>query len=232
MVTDGAGPVGLAADVHVRFSFLVRNPALTAQEFRAHYRDVHGPLAAAQAGFRKYTTRYVQNHVREVLRAGEVAADGITATTQVPRADYGVGFFDEPDYPVAQRDERYLFDVGRTRSVVGRRVVHQDDGRTGTAVLALRPEPGTDPDNLGGLGARAWSVFAIDTTRASALGFGAADFHAGELVRAVFADAEVARAVVEQTPQWTEAWLVDELQIFGPPSENARPATERGATHA
>lgn len=198
-------------DLHVRFSFLVRHPELSPEEFRRHYRDVHGPLAAAQAGFRKYTSRYVQNHVRESLRDGTIQADGITATTQVPRADYNVGFFAEPDYAVVQEDELFLFDVQRTRSVVGRAIA--GDGTAATAPVGLLALTSERPDALSD-GPAAWVVFQLDHANASALGFGAGDFSARYLLRAGVENAAAARAVVDRHPEWTEAWLVDEIEIF------------------
>jgi uncharacterized protein (TIGR02118 family) len=43
----------------VRMGLLNRKPGLPAEQFRQHWRDIHGPLAAKLAGLR----RYHQNHV-------------------------------------------------------------------------------------------------------------------------------------------------------------------------
>lgn len=43
----------------VRMGLLTRKPGITTEEFRRHWRDVHGPLAAKLPGLR----RYHQNHV-------------------------------------------------------------------------------------------------------------------------------------------------------------------------
>ncbi|WP_262028144.1 EthD domain-containing protein [Microvirga sp. Mcv34] len=43
----------------VRMGLLTRKPGLSSEDFRSHWRDVHGPLAARLPGLR----RYHQNHV-------------------------------------------------------------------------------------------------------------------------------------------------------------------------
>jgi uncharacterized protein (TIGR02118 family) len=43
----------------VRMGMLTRNPDITMEQFRRHWPDVHGPLAAKLPGLR----RYHQNHV-------------------------------------------------------------------------------------------------------------------------------------------------------------------------
>lgn len=43
----------------VRMGLLAQNPGITMEQFRQHWRDVHGPLAAKLPGLR----RYQQNHV-------------------------------------------------------------------------------------------------------------------------------------------------------------------------
>jgi uncharacterized protein (TIGR02118 family) len=51
-----------------RIGMLIRNPALTREEFRRHWLEVHGPLAARFPGLR----RYHQNHV---VDASQLAID-------------------------------------------------------------------------------------------------------------------------------------------------------------
>jgi len=62
-----------------RNSFLKRNPRLTPAKFSRYYETVHGPLAARQAGFRKYTLRYMQNHVQPNPDGSEPPFDGMLA---------------------------------------------------------------------------------------------------------------------------------------------------------
>jgi hypothetical protein len=118
---------GPAAPVIRRHSLLKRNPRHSREFFSTYYENHHGPLAARQAGFRKFTTRYLQNHVLDLPDGSEPAFDGISMTTQVPREDYSVGFFGEPDYGNVKDDELYLFDMSSTVSLLGE-VVSLRDG--------------------------------------------------------------------------------------------------------
>ncbi len=59
-------------------SLLTRRPELTHEEFVRHWLDIHGPLAHAVPGVR----RYVQNHIRDErhradIPTTEVAVDGV-----------------------------------------------------------------------------------------------------------------------------------------------------------
>lgn len=56
----------------VRMGLLRKNPNLSAAEFSAHWRDVHGPLAAKLSGLR----RYHQNHVVDRQQRGITYARG------------------------------------------------------------------------------------------------------------------------------------------------------------
>lgn len=107
------------AEIYKRLSFLQRHPAMTLRQFHAYYLQHHGPLAAAQPGFRRYAYGYVQNHVLQP-QAGRIAAfDGLTCTYQVPRSDYTRGFFNTEDYrQVVRPDEERVFDLNATRSVL------------------------------------------------------------------------------------------------------------------
>jgi hypothetical protein len=103
-----------------RHTFLKRHPTLTRAGFAEHYRHVHGPLAAAQPGFRRFTYRYIQNHVeRSFLDNEDPLFDGITMTFQVPRPNYQQGFFQHPDYANVRPDEERLFDLAATVSLLG-----------------------------------------------------------------------------------------------------------------
>ena len=57
-----------------RFVILRRKPGMSTDEFRRHWREVHGPLIARLPGLIKY----VQYHVRsEALDDTEAAVDGL-----------------------------------------------------------------------------------------------------------------------------------------------------------
>lgn len=155
-------------DTWRRYSFLRRNPALGRDAFSHHYETVHGPLAAGLEGFRKFASAYLQNHVEG---SGEYGFDGLTITTQVPRADYSTGFFNHPDYAKVQPDEQYLFDVGRTVSVLGTEETLLDGPRTRWKVLVL-----SDDRPAEGPGIVRLARNPLHRASASALGFGGATF--------------------------------------------------------
>jgi hypothetical protein len=220
--------VGLQDAPWTRFSLLRRNPALTPEAFRTHYAEVHGPLASAQAGFRKFTLRYVQNHVETPADSGAPHFDGVTATTQIPRDDYTRGFFQEPDYAAVKDDERYLFDVSRTVSVLGE-LMAGDGTRGGAKAMVLTgtdwsPQPCVP-------GAAAVRIHRLATANASALGFGAAAFDHPYLVECWYSK-EPDRVRLVDGPNaffgaGAVAFAVRELLVFGPElpwSPELRPA--------
>jgi hypothetical protein len=219
MVTS-ATVAGVAAqdNTWIRFSLLKRSGALTPQQFRTHYENVHGPLAASQAGFRKFTSRYVQNHVEDRPDGADPAFDGVTATTQVPRPDYTIGFFHEPDYAAVKPDELYLFDMARTVSVLGE-VIETTGAARGAKAIVLAGEdwrPGGPP----AAGAPSTRVSRLERAKASALGFGGAVFAHSFLVECWFAD-PARRAALVADPAATfgtgaVALAVRELLVFGP----------------
>lgn len=125
--------------VYKRLSFLKRNAAFSRAQFFAEYEGVHGPLASSQAGFRKFTYSYVQNHlICEALRDGDPEFDGMTATWQVPRADMSRGFFQTPDYARYVRpDEERLFDLAKTRSALAMENILRQGDRTSWKCVCL-----------------------------------------------------------------------------------------------
>jgi len=57
-----------------RLTLIYRKDGMTVEQFRAHWRDVHGPIAARTAGLR----RYVQHHVVDTRSPSNVLRpDGI-----------------------------------------------------------------------------------------------------------------------------------------------------------
>ena len=165
-------------EVVKRFSLLRRRSPMDRERFLAHYEHVHGPLAAAQDGFRQFTIRYVQNHVLTGQDARtEPAIDGISVTYQKPRADYRRGFFQHPDYANVRADEAYLFDTVGTVSVLGweRIVCRRGDG--GEKAIFLVRRDGTDVAADGEAAppaVRGAICNRLDAGSASALGVGAA----------------------------------------------------------
>lgn len=165
-------------EVVKRFSLLRRRSPLDRARFLAHYEGVHGPLAAAQDGFRQFAYRYVQNHVLADDRAGSrPAIDGISVTYQKPRADYRRGFFQHPDYANVRADEEYLFDTAATVSLLGeeRIVCRRGDGGEKAIFLVRRGDDDVAADGAAApLTVRKAIRNRLDAGSASALGFGAA----------------------------------------------------------
>jgi uncharacterized protein (TIGR02118 family) len=74
LVKDGPVPPDAVKSV----AFLTRKPGLSVEEFQRHWREVHGPIAAALPGLR----RYVQSHTRRsAYEGGRIPAyDGVVLT--------------------------------------------------------------------------------------------------------------------------------------------------------
>jgi hypothetical protein len=210
-VVSGAG-------VWKRNSFLRKNPALSAGAFRRHYLQNHGPLAAAQAGFRKFTVRYVQNHVEDLPDGDVPAFDGVTMTTQVPRADYARGFFQEPDYANVRPDELYLFDMERTVSVLGEVVAGDGAPQAGEKAIVLTGESWQMTGEL--VAAMHVAVSRLDRAGASALGFRDAAFAHPFMVECWFRTAADRAALIADAADLfgggAIALPVREFLIFGP----------------
>lgn len=175
--------------VYKRHSLLKRNPQHSREWFSRYYEANHGPLAASQAGFRKFASRYVQNHVETFPGAPEPAFDGITMTTQVPRDDYTRGFFNDPDYDNVKPDEMYLFDLTKTVSVLGREEIAIDGAPSSYKALILGSSRHFDAmtaefrSHLSRL-----TINRMEVATASALGFSGAGFQHDVLAEAWFGD--------------------------------------------
>ena len=146
-----AEPVVPAASAIRRHSLLKRNSQHSRAYFSSYYEGRHGPLAARQPGFRKFTTRYLQNHVLDLPDGSEPIFDGISMTTQVARADYSQGFFGEPDYENVKVDEMYLFDISATVSLLGAEVVLIDGSASSCKALFLGSDGDFRPQELPGI---------------------------------------------------------------------------------
>ena len=90
-----------------RFVILRRKPGMSRQQFRDHWRNVHGPLIAKLPGLIKY----VQYHVRsELLDEEDDPIDGIAelwfASEEAQKQAYAT-----PEYEAVVRDEPHLFEM-------------------------------------------------------------------------------------------------------------------------
>lgn len=202
-----------------RHSLLRRNPALSREAFSTHYELTHGPLASSQEGFRQFASRYIQNHVERLPDDSEPLFDGITMTTQIPRDDYTRGFFNHPDYANVQDDERYLFDIAKTVSLLGWEEVVVDGTVTQFKALLLITSAAFAQDEL----CPASRIVAnhLDVKTASALGFSKGAFSYDLLIEAWFDDAPARAAAYREYTRSAEGLPpiflpVREVLVYGP----------------
>jgi hypothetical protein len=202
-----------------RHSLLKRHPRHSREYFSSYYETHHGPLAARQAGFRKFTAHYLQNHVLDLPDGTDPAFDGISMTTQVPRSDYMQGFFGEPDYANVKDDELYLFDLSATISLLGEMALVRDGPRSNFKALFLGPAGCLR--ELEAAGVTRLIANRLDLRTASALGFRAAAF-THDLLAEIWFDSAGARAEAFQRdsrerPAGSVARIlpVREVRIFG-----------------
>jgi hypothetical protein len=200
-----------------RHSLLKRNPRHSRAFFSSYYEQHHGPLAARQPGFRKFATRYLQNHVLELPDGSEPSFDGISMTTQVPRPDYAQGFFGEPDYENVKLDEAYLFDLSATVSLLGEEVVAIDGPSTAFKALFLGPRTDFQPAMLAGVVRLVANH--LDLQSVSALGFRAASFDCDLLAEIWFDTAQAVSAAASY-----RLLPVREVLVFGPGKPWVKPA--------
>jgi hypothetical protein len=204
-------------DVYRRHSLLKRNARHSREEFSRHYELVHGPLASNQAGFRKYATRYIQNHVEDQPGRYDPVFDGITMTTQAPRADYRIGFFSHPDYANVKSDEAYLLDLGHTVSLIGREETIVDGSKSPHKAIIITARTRM---NLAPLKNVLRAEFnSLDTSSATALGFGEGSFAQDLIAELWFADAasrEAACRLVAAADPDCIPLLVREVLFFSP----------------
>jgi hypothetical protein len=206
-----------APDIYRRHSLLKRNRLHTRAEFSRHYETFHGPLASNQPGFRKFATHYIQNHVEDPPDGGEPFFDGISITTQIPRADYSTGFFTHPDYENVKSDEMYLLDITKTVSVLGREEIVVDGTKSPHKAIFITSRARMNHVALETL---QHAVFNnLNTSSASALGFGKSQFShdlIAELWFASAADRETAyRSSLEKDPDGISL-LIREVLFFSP----------------
>lgn len=211
-----------------RHSLLRRNPALTREAFSKHYELTHGPLASSQAGFRQFASRYLQNHVEPLPDQLEPLFDGVTMTTQVPRQDYTKGFFGHADYANVQDDERYLFDIANTVSLLGWEDTIQDGPATPSKALLLIASGAFHQDDLQDAGRIV--AHHLDLGTASALGFSKGAFSYDLLIEVWFktpsARSAAYRGYTSRAYDLASVFLpVREVLVYGP-EKPWRPAGE------
>ncbi|HEX6236546.1 MAG TPA: EthD domain-containing protein [Acidimicrobiales bacterium] len=98
-------------------AMLRRNPALSAAEFHAHWRDVHGPLVRSVPGVDRWVARYEQ-HPRVADRAGSWTGsegfDGVAVQWFGGLGDVEA-MIGDPEYRrIVGPDERHLVDLERS----------------------------------------------------------------------------------------------------------------------
>lgn len=101
------------------FAVLRRRPDLSVEEFRAHWRERHGPLIAGTPALARHIVRYEQ-HVRHRPDAisGTDDVDGV-AEQWFRSIDDFVAFISEPAYAEhVAPDERRFLDVDRLEFVI------------------------------------------------------------------------------------------------------------------
>ena len=201
-----------------RHAFLKRNPSLSRAEFSSHYEGYHGPLAASLSGFRKYVSRYLQNHVEELPGGVEPLFDGVTMTTQVPREDYSRGFSSEPDcQEVLRPDECYLFDLANTIAVLGREEVAGRGDQSPYKAIILGSATTIEKLHLLTLPKRVLNH--LDRSTADRLGRGSGEFRYDLLAEVWFETRAARDEAVGKNARITPDLIVlpvRELLIFGP----------------
>lgn len=95
-------------------ALLRRNPALSAEEFQAHWRDVHGPLVLSVPGIDRWVVRYEQ-HPPADLPAGSWTGtedvDGVTLQWFRSYDDF-LAMISDPVYrETVGPDEKHLIDL-------------------------------------------------------------------------------------------------------------------------
>ncbi len=94
-------------------ALLVRNPALTHDEFLAHWHGVHGPLIRDTPALARHIVRYEQHPLTDDRGAGVGGYDGV-AMQWFESIDGLFAFIAEPEYAdVLAPDERRLLDMDR-----------------------------------------------------------------------------------------------------------------------
>ena len=96
-------------------AMLVRNPALSHEQFLRHWHDVHGPLIRDTPELARHLLRYEQHPLTEDRGMGLGGFDGV-AVQWLDSVDSLAAFVSEPAYSeVLAPDERRLLDMDHVR---------------------------------------------------------------------------------------------------------------------
>lgn len=101
------------------FALLRRNPDMSVEEFRAHWRDNHGPLIAGTPELARHIHRYEQHprHRPDGL-SGTDGVDGVAVQWFASIDDFA-GFLSEPAYAeLIAPDERRFLDMDAVEFVI------------------------------------------------------------------------------------------------------------------
>ncbi|MFZ4668232.1 MAG: EthD domain-containing protein [Microthrixaceae bacterium] len=101
------------------FALLRRNPALSRDEFVAHWRDNHGPLIAGTPELARHIVRYEQHpRHRDDGLSGTDDVDGV-AVQWFRSIDDFAAFISEPGYgELIAPDERRFLDMSRVEFII------------------------------------------------------------------------------------------------------------------
>ena len=140
------------------FAVLRRNPAMTREEFVAHWRDHHGPMIRNEPSLARHIVRYEQ-HVRHHngSLSGNKDIDGV-AVQWFDSIDGFIGFMSEPAYAelIAPDEQRFL-DMSRIEFIITEEPTVVFEGPDGLTDRRLGDPPRQTADDLAGAddGARA-----------------------------------------------------------------------------
>ena len=113
VIKDGTVPPDAVKSV----AFLTRKPGLSVEAFQRHWLEVHGPIAAALPGLR----RYVQSHTRRsAYDAGRVPAYDGVVLTWFDSTDAIRGATAAPEYARVLADAGDFLVPGQTPSILTR----------------------------------------------------------------------------------------------------------------
>ena len=129
-------------------ALLCRNPALSAEEFTTHWRDVHAPLILSVPGIERWVVRYEQHpRVPASASAGPwTGSDGVDGMTLqwFRSVDDLMAMISDPEYRrLVGPDEQYLLDLSRSTFLLSDepRLVIGEPGAAGRPVRREEPQP-------------------------------------------------------------------------------------------
>jgi uncharacterized protein (TIGR02118 family) len=134
----------------VRMGLLRKNPGLSATQFRAHWQEVHGPLAAKLPGLR----RYHQNHVVDRQQRGIAYArgshdfDGISELWFDDLPSMQRAFSGELVPELAADEEAFIGDLKLVTAIQQRVVPVREGARLIKRMSTLKRRPDVSPEKF------------------------------------------------------------------------------------